>query len=400
MKAGCQIKLWHKVLEGAGGGTRYSLSFRKLDMSEDPTTPELVSSLKKASPITKHSTPFFSVPSESGASLSNTISPIEDPQSLVTVSPVSTVIPKNPPTTPKSSLSHAAIYTTLPLQSPSATPTTPASSPHASPTIQSLSTPISAPLTHGDPPPPATPSTPDLSPIATYTTPIFPPPSDHPLLPGISGFVPFTPPSFRNHSMSTHHTPPAASFSFPPLPRGVPPPPLQELQNGFPVHPGRVSTVIPKNPPTTPKSSLSHAAISTTPPLPSPSTTSTTPASYSSFPPPPPREIPLPPLQELENSFPVHPGRIDGQTRESIENVIIGDSLVKGLDVPNTLHPCKGGIHPKEVLTHIIPIPKDVLPPESYSHVKILTLIVGTNALNVDSINSLSPPLLRCYQKL
>ena len=81
----------------------------------------------------------------------------------------------------------------------------------------------------------------------------------------------------------------------------------------------------------------------------------------------------------------MHPGRVDGQTRKSIENVIIGDSLVKGLDVPNTLHLCKGGIHPKEVLTHIIPIPKDVLPPESYSHVKTLTLIVGTNALNVDS---------------
>ena len=249
MKAGCQIKLWHKVLEGVGGGTRYCLSFRKLDMSEDPTTPELVSSLKKASPITKHSTPFFSVPSQSGASLSNTVSP------------------------------------------------------------------ISAPATHGDPSPLATPLTTDPSPTATSTTPILPPPSDHPLLPDTSGFVPFTPPSFRNYSMSTHHTPPLVSASHPPPPRG----------------------------------------------------------------------IPLPPLQELQNGFPVHPGRVDGQTRKSIENVIIGDSLVKGLDVPNTLHLCKGGIHPKEVLTHIIPIPKDVLPPESYSHVKTLTLIVGTNALNVDS---------------
>ena len=323
MKAGCQIKLWHKVLEGVGGGTRYCLSFRKLDMSEDPTTPELVSSLKKASPITKHSTPFFSVPSQSGASLSNTVSP------------------------------------------------------------------ISAPATHGDPSPFATPSTTDPSPTATSTTPIFPPPSDHPLLPDTSGFVPFTPPSFRNYSMSTHHTPPLVSASHPPPPRGIPLPPLQELQNGFPVHPGRVSTVIPTNPPTTPTSSLSHAAISTAPPLPSPSATSTTPASSpppaSSLPPSPPRGIPLPPLQELQNGFPVHPGRVDGQTRKSIENVIIGDSLVKGLDVPNTLHLCKGGIHPKEVLTHIIPIPKDVLPPESYSHVKTLTLIVGTNALNVDS---------------
>ena len=49
--------------------------------------------------------------------------------------------------------------------------------------------------------------------------------------------------------------------------------------------------------------------------------TSTTPASSSSLPPPPPRGKPLPPLQELENCFPVHPGRIDGKLASQLRTL-------------------------------------------------------------------------------
>ena len=83
------------------------------------------------------------------------------------------------------------------------------------------------------------------------------------------------------------------------------------------------------------------------------------------------------------------------------QNVIIGDSLVKGLNVKNSIHICQGGIHPNQVL-QLLPTSSDVLPPECYNEVKTLTLIVGTNALNVTD-NILPIPLLEVikdYEKL
>ena len=72
----------------------------------------------------------------------------------------------------------------------------------------------------------------------------------------------------------------------------------------------------------------------------------------------------------------------DSSVAESHDHVILGDSLVNGLNVPRTLHLFKGGIHPSEVI-QLLPSCTDVLPPEAYDSVRTLTLIVGTNALNV-----------------
>ena len=67
---------------------------------------------------------------------------------------------------------------------------------------------------------------------------------------------------------------------------------------------------------------------------------------------------------------------------EKYEHVILGDSLVNGLNVPGTLHLFKGGIHPNQVI-QLLPSSTDVIPPEAYDKIRSLTLVVGTNALNV-----------------
>ena len=78
------------------------------------------------------------------------------------------------------------------------------------------------------------------------------------------------------------------------------------------------------------------------------------------------------------------------------QNVIIGDSLVKGLNVKNNIHIRQGVTRPNPVL-QLLPTSSDVLPPECYNKVKTLTLIVGTNALNVTD-NILPIPLLEVIE--
>ena len=121
-----------------------------------------------------------------------------------------------------------------------------------------------------------------------------------------------------------------------------------------------------------------------------------------------PSPTPLHDVQQTQNSFTVHPSRLSNDKTIASspppafspqlivpsppQHIIIGDSMVKGLQVPNTIHICKGGIHPKQVLP-LLPSSDDILPPDSYDHVRTVTLIVGTNALNVAS-HSKPIPLL------
>ena len=63
-------------------------------------------------------------------------------------------------------------------------------------------------------------------------------------------------------------------------------------------------------------------------------------------------------------------------------NLIIGNSLVNSLEVPGTISIFKGGICPGELL-RLLPGSTDILPPERYSQIKTVTVVVGTNALNV-----------------
>ena len=65
------------------------------------------------------------------------------------------------------------------------------------------------------------------------------------------------------------------------------------------------------------------------------------------------------------------------------KHLIIGDSMVKGLVVhDDTAVICKSGIRPSEVL-HLLPGSTDILHPDNYDSVRSVTLIVGTNALNI-----------------
>ena len=122
---------------------------------------------------------------------------------------------------------------------------------------------------------------------------------------------------------------------------------------------------------------------------------------------PPPPSIPLPKLMPLLNGFPVHPDRLPNvetyiatppaQHQQQMhsplpQNLLIGDSMVKGLQVPNTIKICKGGIHPRDVLG-LLPGSTDILPPQSYDNIRTVTLIVGTNAINVNG-HSKPTPLL------
>ena len=114
----------------------------------------------------------------------------------------------------------------------------------------------------------------------------------------------------------------------------------------------------------------------------------------------------VPKLEALSNGFMVNADRIQRQNSTSVNNkretkppssstrpptstsalapehLIIGDSMVKGLWVPGSVSICKSGIRPDEVL-QMLPDSLDVIHPKDYDNVKTLTLVVGTNALNV-----------------
>ena len=138
---------------------------------------------------------------------------------------------------------------------------------------------------------------------------------------------------------------------------------LIPLQNGFNVHPDRIANA----PPSATSTTQNLQPIPTPPPLPTPP-----PTHHSLTPPPPPQNPPPPP---------------------PLQHLIIGDSMVKGLQVPGSIKICQGGIHPNQVLG-LLPSSTDILPPESYDQLKTVTLIVGTNALNVSYDNSRPIPLL------
>ena len=64
--------------------------------------------------------------------------------------------------------------------------------------------------------------------------------------------------------------------------------------------------------------------------------------------------------------------------------LIIGDSMTIGLTVPDSVVISKGGIHPCEVLKLLHDSP-DLLHPDDYERICSVTLVVGTNPLNVTS---------------
>jgi hypothetical protein len=84
------------------------------------------------------------------------------------------------------------------------------------------------------------------------------------------------------------------------------------------------------------------------------------------------------------------------------KHLILGDSLTKGLNqVPGSVYISKGGIHPNEVL-QLLPTCTDILDVSQYGEIRTVTLIVGTNALDVKSPGKGIPLLdvIFSYEKL
>ena len=147
------------------------------------------------------------------------------------------------------------------------------------------------------------------------------------------------------------------------------PPSLKTLSNGFHVHPNRMPlTLAPEPEEESPK-------IPSAPPI-SPPT-----VQHPSAPPITPNhsrsqdQMPSP----FESSTPI----IDSHNLpDRPKHLVIGDSMVIGLHIPGSVMICRGGIRPHEVL-QLLPGSTDLLHPSDYDGIKTVTLVVGTNALNV-----------------
>ena len=179
---------------------------------------------------------------------------------------------------------------------------------------------------------------------------------------------------------------------------------LKKTRNGFEVHPSRL---IPANfdpapgtplrssdnitapeeayPPTLPSPTEAPAIPSST--LQSPSSSIPPRTSSSSNPPSraqPPSDVLPPSASSSPPSLINNPPRVTSNTRVTVpKHLIVGDSLVKGLQVPGSTSICKGGIGPNKLLQLILSS-TDVLRPENYLRIRSVTVIVGTNALHVD----------------
>ena len=69
-----------------------------------------------------------------------------------------------------------------------------------------------------------------------------------------------------------------------------------------------------------------------------------------------------------------------GHPARPAKDLVLGDSLVRGLRLPsNSIRICRGGMKPGELL-HLLHNSTDILHPEMYDTIKTVTLIVGTNA--------------------
>ena len=142
---------------------------------------------------------------------------------------------------------------------------------------------------------------------------------------------------------------------------------LTMLPNGFLVHANRANKISDKDVP----QDVVQPSVPSAPPASPPPNNSSFPIVPPSAPPPPNNTPPAsvqPSAPPLPNNPPKH--------------LIIGDSLVKCLEVPGSVSICKGGIYPADVLS-LLPGSTDIIHPNDYHRLKTVTVVVGTNALNV-----------------
>ena len=131
---------------------------------------------------------------------------------------------------------------------------------------------------------------------------------------------------------------------------------------------------------------------------------------------PPPLQNTTAPLASLSNGFLVHSSReplvthtvpqkdqgVEHKPLIKPKHLIIGDSMARGLKVPdNCAIICKGGIRPDQVL-QLLPGSMDILHPDIYDDIETVTLVAGTNALNIYKPGKGMPLLdvIEDYEKL
>ena len=110
-------------------------------------------------------------------------------------------------------------------------------------------------------------------------------------------------------------------------------------------------------------------------------------------PPPPPLPTPPPPATHSHSTSEIHQSTLSSPENSNgssgnhpppplHKHLVIGDSLVNGLYLPGSIKIYKGGIRPGELL-QLLPAFTDILHPRDYDHIRTVTVIVGTNAINV-----------------
>ena len=144
-----------------------------------------------------------------------------------------------------------------------------------------------------------------------------------------------------------------------PLPKS-----LKLLSNGFTVHPERAASLTPI-----------QSAPSTTQELPP----SQPPTTQHHFPPHIASSSQAPSTQHHQ---PPNTASASHAPTSIEKHLIIGDSMVNGLRVPGSICIFKGGIRPGELL-QLLSSSSALLPPENYEQIRSVTVVVGTNALNV-----------------
>ena len=108
--------------------------------------------------------------------------------------------------------------------------------------------------------------------------------------------------------------------------------------------------------------------------------------------------LPDPPLSQSQVP---PPGSDRRAITKTAKHLVIGDSMVNGLYMPGSIKIYKGGIKPGQLL-QLLPAFTDILHPKNYDDIRSVTVVVGTNAINVPSHGKGMPLLdvMHNYEKL
>ena len=110
----------------------------------------------------------------------------------------------------------------------------------------------------------------------------------------------------------------------------------------------------------------------------------------STYPPPPPQPSSSSPHQQPPGSVPYYSNNNINCTFP--KHLVIGDSLIRRIVLPNSVTICRGGGKPRDIIPYLLEN-EHILPRKNYKYIQSITLSCGTNAisnthLNLDTIIS------------